>query len=139
MATPLNIAFSEEDFKERVSYDELEDGGEYVGTLTSVEDVEARTGNTGWKFIFDVQGLPVNGSVWHSGGGKWKIREYFNALGQPIEPGTNMAFLDPNGLIGAQCVVTIEKTARDDGDGYWTNVGRVTPYVSEPTTDFSDL
>ena len=139
MATPMNIPFTEADFQEAASYDDLEDKGEYIATLLEVTDVTAASGNTGWGFVFDVKGLKITSKVWHKGGGKWKIREVFNALGQPIAPGQEVTFLDPNPLVGNQCVVVIEKEARQDGDGYWTNVGRHIPLVAEETTDFASL
>ena len=139
MATPLQMQFTEEDFKEAGSYDELVDGEDYIATLLAVKDIEASTGNTGWGFEFDVKGLKITTRLWHRGGGKWKIREVFNALGAPIEPGDGQMFLDPNSLIGNQCVVTIKKEARDDGEGYWTNIGRHVPYVAEETADFGEL
>lgn len=133
MATPMNIPFTEDDFKAAGSYDDLEDGGEYIATLLEVTDEVASTGNTGWGFKFSVEGLNLTTKVWHSGGGKWKIREVFNALGQPIAPGDAMSFLDPNALVGNQCVITIKKEPRDDG-GFWTNIGRHTPLVTEDAT-----
>ncbi len=141
-ATPSEITFKESDFKERLSYDELEPG-DYEGTLTDVKDAEAKTGNVGWRFIFDVQGLPVSSTVWLKGGGVWKVREVFNALGMPIEPGTEVTTLDPNILIGRMCVVTIVKEAsktatNDDGTPrIYTNVSRHTPFVAEPVMDLS--
>lgn len=136
-ASPQQIQFTEKDFEERPSYDDLEEG-DHIGTLIDVEDAEASTGNVGWRFKFDVRGLPVSTTVWLRGGGKWKVREIFNSLGQPISPDQPVGTLDPNGLIGNQCVVTIKKDPRDDGDGFWTNISRTTPYVSEPVVDFSD-
>lgn len=140
MATPIQMEFTEEDFQEAASYDDLLDKEDYIGTLLEVKDIVAGTGNTGWGFVFDVKGLKLTSRVWHKGGGKWKIREVFNALGQPIDPGTNMAFLDPNPLVGNQCVVTIEKEAKQDAPGeFWTNIGRHTPLVVEEAADFGDL
>ena len=133
MATPLNMQFTEEDFKEKASYDDLKNNEDYVATLVSVEDAVASTGNTGWAFTFDINGLEIIDRVWHKGGGKWKIREVFNALGEPVGPGQEATFLDPNPLVGRQCVVTIKKEPRQDGDGFWTNIGRHTPYVQAST------
>ncbi len=58
----------EDDFKERVSYDDLTEG-DYEATLTDVEDAQAKTGNYGWRFVFDVKGLPVKSTIWLKGGG----------------------------------------------------------------------
>ena len=130
MATPAQITFSEEDFTEAASYDDLKTGEDYIATLTAVDDIVASTGNPGWAFKFDVKGLPMTTRVYHNGGGKWKIREVFNALGVPIGPGEAMSFLDPNGLIGNQCVITIKREDKQDGSGeQWVNIGRHTPYV----------
>ena len=133
MATPAQISFSEEDFKEAASYDELETGQDYTATLTSVEDIVATsTGNPGWGFKFNVKGLTMTTRVYHRGGGKWKIREVFNALGHPIGPGEAINFLDPNVLVGSQCVVTISREDKNDGSGeQWVNIGRHTPLVTD--------
>ena len=112
-ATPSNIQFEDSDFEERASYDDLL--GDYVATCTGVEDIVAGTGNPGWAFTFMVKGLPLTSRVYHRGGGKWKIREVFNALGFPITPDAALGSLDPNLLIGKTCVVTIVK--EDKGDG----------------------
>ena len=140
-ATPQRLEFTPKDFEERASYDDLEEG-DHIGTLTDVQDAVASTGNIGWKFIFDVKGLPVNTTVWLRGGGKWRVREIFNSLGQPVSPDQPVTDLDPNPLIGNQCVVTIKKVLRDETspeEGTWTNISRTTPYVSEPVADFSEL
>jgi len=135
MATPLNIEFTEDDFKEAGSYDDLKHGEEYIATLLEVDDIVASTGNTGWGFKFSVEGLNLTSRIWLSGGGKWKVREIFNALGQPIAVGTNMAFLDPNPLVGNQCVITIQKEAKQDNpEEFWTNIGRHTPLVVADAT-----
>ena len=140
MATPAQIEFTEEDLKGFTSYDDLKAGEDYEATLVAVEDIVASTGNPGWAFEFSVEGLKMTTKVYHRGGGKWKIREVFNALGQPITPDTNMAFLDPNSLVGNRCVVTIAKEAKEDSPGeFWTNIGRHTPLVTEETTDFGSL
>ena len=140
MATPMNIPFTEEDFQNAASYDDLKHNEDYEATLLEVNDATASTGNTGWAFVFSVKGLKMTTRVWHSGGGKWKIREVFNALGQPIAPGESMQFLDPNSLVGNSCVVTIVKEDKGDGSGeQWTNIGRHTPLVTEDTTDFASL
>jgi hypothetical protein len=133
-ATPQQIKFEEKDFQERASYDDLEPG-EYLAVCTDVEDAQASTGNVGWKFIFDVKGLPLNMTVWLRGGGKWKVREVFNALGYPLSPADDLSMLDPNALIGGQCVAKVVKVPRDPAnpeEGVWTNIDRVVPYVAEP-------
>ena len=122
-ATPGAIQFSDDDFKERLSYDDLE--GDYVATLTDVEDIVASTGNPGWAFVFDVKGLPLRSRVYHRGGGLWKIREVFNALGFPLMQDSTPDTLDPNILIGNQCIVTIGK------EDEWTNIMRHTPIVGQ--------
>lgn len=134
MATPMQMTYTEEDWEPKSNYSDLLDGQDYIATLTAVTDVEAKTGNVGWGFVFDVQGLPLTSRIWLKGGGKWRINEVFNALGQPVAPGTSTAFLDPNVLVGRTCVVTIEKTARDDGSSdMWTNIKRHTPLAAEET------
>lgn len=136
MATPAQIQFEDKDLTDRASYEDLQHGEDYLATLISVEDIVARSGNPGWAFNFQVNGLPLTTRVYHLGGGKWKIREVFNALGQPINPGDEIGVLDPDSLVGNVCVVTIAKELRDETDpsqGYWTNIGRHTPYVTEPT------
>lgn len=140
MATPMQIEFSDEDLAPASSYDDLKDKEDYIATLTEVKDIEASTGNVGWGFVFTVEGLPMTSRIWLKGGGKWKVREVFNALGQPLSPDENISFLDPNPLVGRQCVVTIAKEAKNDGSGeFWTNIGRHTPYVVEEATSFGDL
>ena len=62
-----NVPFKDDDFKERVSYADLEEG-DHIATLLDIEDAEASTGNYGWKFVFDVKGLPLNTTVWLRGG-----------------------------------------------------------------------
>jgi len=139
MATPAQIQFTEDDFKERISYEDLTPG-DYEATCIAVEDITASTGNPGWKFTFQVKGLSVYTRVYHEGGGKWKIREVFNALGFPIAAGAPIGALDPNALVGNQCVVTIAKEAKDDDSGeFWTNVSRHTPLVSAPSSDVTEL
>jgi len=138
-ATPSQIQFTDDDFKERLSYDDLTPG-DYEATCIDVEDIVASTGNPGWKFTFQVKGLSVYTRVYHNGGGKWKIREVFNALGVPIEPGAQLGALDPNALVGNNCVVTIVKEDRDDGDdGQWTNISRHTPLVTAVSSDVTEL
>lgn len=129
-ATPANIKFEDSDFTERGSYDELL--GDYEATCTDVEDIVAGTGNPGWAFTFMVKGLPLTSRVYHRGGGKWKIREVFNALGFPIQAGFDIGSLDPNICIGKSCIVTIVKEAKKDVDPveYWTNISRHTPIVN---------
>ena len=129
-ASVSNIEFEDSDFEERASYDDLL--GDYVATCTDVEDIVAGTGNPGWAFTFMVKGLPVKTRVYHRGGGKWKIREVFNALGFPITPDAAIGSLDPNLLIGKTCVVTIVKEDKDDGTNeQWTNISRHTPLVGD--------
>ena len=129
-ASVSNIEFEDSDFEERASYDDLL--GDYVATCTDVEDIVAGTGNPGWAFTFMVKGLPVKTRVYHRGGGKWKIREVFNALGFPIPPDAAVGGLDPNLLIGKTCVVTIIKEDKDDGSKeQWTNISRHTPLVGD--------
>jgi hypothetical protein len=144
-ATPREITFTEDDFKERLSYDDLTPG-DYEATLIDVEDIEASTGNYGWGFIFQVKGLKLTSRVWLKGGGGWKVREVFNALGLPIAPGTPLANLNPNPLVGRSCVVSvIRKPYRDgrtDDEGNvktFVDIARHTPMVSEDVADFSDL
>jgi hypothetical protein len=144
MATVYNIQFEDKDFEERHSYDDLE-AGDYVTVLTAVDDIAAtNTDNVGWGFVFDVKGLPLTMKVWLKGGGKWKVREVFAALGSPILPG-NTTPPDPNPLVGRSCVATVVKEKGTDADGnarIWTNISRVTPLVKKEAAevaDFSDL
>ena len=137
-ATPSTIPFEADDFKERASYADLTPG-DYEATLTDVEDIVAGTGNPGWKFVFDVKGLPLYTRVYHQGGGKWKIREVFNALGQPIVAGAPIGALDPNALIGNMCVVTVVKEDKDEGEGQWTNISRHTPLVTSVVAGVVEL
>lgn len=140
-----NVPFKEDDFKERVSYADLEEG-DHIATLIDVEDAEASTGNYGWRFVFDVKGLPLNTTVWLRGGGAWKVREVFNALGTPINPGTDTSGLNPNPLIGRKCVVTVKRQPASNGalnddntPKMYTNIIRHTPYVAMPASDFESL
>lgn len=134
-ATPAQIQFTAKDFEERLSYDDLE-AGDYEATCTDVNDIEASTGNTGWGFEFTIKGLPLTMRVWTKGGGKWKVREVFNACGYPIDPTTDVASLDPNVCIGSRVVATVKKEAKNDGSGeFWTNVDRVVPFISDPVAD----
>ncbi len=128
-ATPINPDFSPDDFKERADYSDLV--GDFEATCTDVEDVTAGTGNPGWKFTFVVEGLNVYSRVWHRGGGKWKIREVFNALGSPLNLGDDISVLDPNALIGRSCILTLVQTDADEDGNQWTNVTRHTPIVTE--------
>lgn len=126
-ATPFDVEFTDDDFKERADYADLTPG-DYEATLLAVEDIVASTGNPGWKFTFQVKGLSLYTRVYHRGGGKWKIREVFNALGVPINAGALIGTLDPNALVGNMCVVTVAKEAKNDGtDEVWTNISRHTP------------
>lgn len=133
---------TEDDFKERLSYDELVEG-DYEATLTDVEDAQAKTGNVGWRFVFDVKGLSVKSTVWLKGGGGWKVREIFNALGTPLQPGQSVTANDANALIGSSCVVTIIKEASNtatNADGtprIYTNISRHTPFVADAVMDLT--
>lgn len=144
-ATPRQIAFTEDDYKERLTYDDLEEG-DYEAFLEDVTDIEARTGNYGWGFKFQVKGLPLTSRLWLKGGGGWKVREVFNALGQPVAPGTPIAELNPNPLIGRKAVVTIKRKPYSDGqtndDGTpktFLEIVRHTPLVADAVADFGDL
>ena len=137
-ATPAAIPFEDKDFEERTSYDDLTPG-DYEATCIDVEDIVAGTGNPGWKFTFQVKGLSVYTRVYHQGGGKWKIREVFNALGVPIDAGAQIGALDPNALVGNSCVVTIVKEDRTEGEGQWTNISRHTPLVTSVSSDVVEL
>jgi len=130
-ATPAPVQFTDKDFEERNNYSDLKPG-DYEATCIDVEDIVASTGNPGWKFTFDVKGLDLYTRVYHQGGGKWKIREVFNALGMPIEAGVVIGALDPNALIGNTCVVTVIKVPRDNPEEGepWTNIQRHTPLVT---------
>jgi hypothetical protein len=78
--------------------------------------------------------------VWLKGGGGWKVREVFNALGAPIAPGTDTSSLNPNVLVGRRCVVTIKREpGKKDPSKTYTNISRHTPLVTESVPDFSDL
>ena len=142
-ATPQQVTFEAKDFEDRGDYSDLLDGEDYIGLLEKVDDAQAKTGNYGWEFTFSVKGLPLKDRVWLRGGGGWRVRQMFHALGQPIDPGTDVTTLDPNPLVGNQCVVTIEKTLRDPDlgaeGGYWTNIKKVTPLATEEAVDFGDL
>lgn len=134
-ATPRTLTLTEEDLKPRASYDDFEDG-EYVGTLTAVEDINATTtDNTGWKWIFQVQGLDFNIVTWLKGGGLWKVNEVLNAFGDALEEGT--ARVDPTRHIGKQATVII-KTDPDSDRGF-QNVTRVLPVAEKPElSDFAE-
>lgn len=136
-ATPHEITLEENEA--RLSYDDLEEG-DYEATLIDVEDINANSGNYGWGFKFQVKGLPLTTSLWLKGGGGWKIREVFNALGQPIAPGEQTANLNPNGLIGRTCVVTLKRVpGRRDPEKMFLEISRHVPYVAAAVPDFSDL
>jgi len=145
-ATPANVRFTEEDFKERTSYDDLE-VGDHIALVTDVEDVKSgSTDNYGWGFKFQVKGLTLTSKVWLKGKGAWKVREVFNALGSPVSPGEDVTTLDPNPLIGRTCVVTVIRRPYRDGrlddEGNvktFVDISRHTPLVSDPVADFSDL
>jgi hypothetical protein len=142
-ATPASVSFGEE--KENQSYDDLEEK-DYLATLIDVEDTVAGTGNVGWAFKFQVTGLTLTTKVWLKGGGTWRVRQMFNALGQPVAPGERVEALNPNPLIGRQAVITLKRKPYFDGrlndDGTpktFIDIDKVTPYVAEPVADFSDL
>lgn len=144
-ATPRKLDLDAKDFEERASYADLTPG-DYEAMLVDVVDIEASTGNYGWGFEFQVKGLKVTSRVWLKGGGGWKVREVFNALGLPIAPNTDVSSLDPNPLIGRSCVVTLKREASttgavdDEGNvKTYVNVSRHTPMVSEDVADFSEL
>lgn len=139
-ATPRDITLTEEDFQDRLSYDDLEEG-DHVATLVDVTDIEASTtDNYGWGFVFMVKGLKLTSSVWLKGGGGWKVREVFNALGAPLAPGTPTSGLNPNPLVGRTCVVTVKREpSRKDPEKTYTNITKHTPMVTEEVPDFSDL
>ncbi len=71
------------------------------------------------------------------------MREIFNALGNPLQPGQNVTANDANALIGRTCVVTIVKEASNTAthaDGtpkIYTNIARHTPFVADAVADFT--
>ena len=144
-ATPQAIPFTEEDFEDRLSYADLEDG-DHLATLIDVEDARATTGNYGWRFKFDVRGLQLTTTVWLKGGGAWKVREVFNALGDPIAPGERVETLNPNPLIGRTCVVTVKREPASNGATYddgtvkeFVNIKKHTPYVAEAALSLDEI
>jgi len=106
------LEFTADDLASGGSYDDFQPG-KYVGTLESVEDVEAKnTGNVGWKWTFSVNGLRFNTVTWLKGGGTWKLNEVVNALGGILTAGTNR--IDPTLYIGSQAGVTIGRDAKSN-------------------------
>jgi hypothetical protein len=125
-ATPRQVNLPDE--KDRPGdYSTLE--GEYEALLIDVEDIEATTtDNYGWGFVFQVKGLPIKTRVWLKGGGMWKVREVFNALGSPIAPGEQAASLNPNTLVGRSCVVNVVR--EKDRNGALDDKGEVKTYAA---------
>lgn len=116
-ATPQNIDVNEEDLGGLVGYDEFKPG-EYVGTLTAVQDVTAtKTGNYGWRWTFQVEGLDFNITTWLKGGGLWKLEELITAMGGELRPGAGQ-MIDPNMYIGSQAGVRIDKDATAQDERY---------------------
>lgn len=138
-ATPQTITFTEDDLKERTSYDDIEEG-DHEATLIDVEDITANSGNFGWGFKFQIKGLPFTTSLWLRGGGGWKVREVFNALGAPLAPGETAANLNPNQLIGRTCVVTLKKVpGYKDPEKTFLEIQKHIPYVKADVPDFTEL
>ena len=143
-ATPRSVEFTKEDFEDRASYDDL--NGDYEATLVDVTDIDAKTGNYGWGFVFMVKGLKLTSRVWLKGGGAWKVREVFNSLGAPIAPGSDITQLDPNTLVGRSNVVTVgreeDRNGKKNPDGTvktYASITKHTPLVTEAIADFTDM
>lgn len=83
--------------------------GDYIGTITKVEQTEAKDGEDMWVFTFELDGVPratyphycklVDTQF-------WKIKALFEAAG--ISVGKRKAKVDPNRLVGKSVGVGIE-------------------------------
>ena len=116
-ATPRSLDVTEEDLGNGLGgYDEFVPG-EYTGQLTNVEDVSANTGNYGWRWTFQVNGLDFTIVTWLKGGGLWKLQELIAAMGGDLKPGSGQT-LDPNLYVGSRAGLRIGKDPNQKDDRY---------------------
>ena len=114
-ATPMEIDIAPDDLGGgATSYDDFQPG-EYVGILTEVSDVKANSGNVGWRWTFQVNGLDFNIVTWLKGGGLWKLEELISAMGGELKPGPGQK-INPNLYVGSKAGLRIgpDKTAKDE-------------------------
>lgn len=128
MPDAMTFTFTEDDLSGGASYDDFEPG-EYVGTLVAIKDVQAKTGNTGLRWEFQVQGLTFSTTTWLKGGGGWKLAEVLRGLGKGIEPGQAVR-VNPPELIGKNAMLKIGYDASSNRPDFLT-VLRVIPEAIE--------
>lgn len=132
MPEARTVTFTEDDLEARASYDEFEPG-EYEGVLVDVKDVNATSGNTGLRWVFQVSGLDFSITTWDKGKGGWKLAEVLRGLGHPVEPGKPVRFV-PQRLLGRKATVKIGYDRSANRDDFLT-VLRVLPSAVEPPSE----
>ena len=105
MSSARTLTFNAEELEAKASYDDFEPG-KYTGTLVSIDDAVANTGNTGLKWTFQVLGLNFFTRTWDKGKGAWKLAELLQGLGVEITPGVPVR-LSPPQLIGRKAELSI--------------------------------
>lgn len=87
-------------------YSLIEVPGDYVGTVTDVEDYKTER-SRGWKLHIDILGCNFNVWLSHSEAARWKIEEFLAALGNVFETG-DIEAVDPNSWIGLQVGCSVD-------------------------------
>jgi len=140
MPEAITVTFTEDDLEAKTSYDEFKPG-EYEGTLVDVRDAKASSGNTGLRWVFQVDGLEFSITTWNQGKGGWKLAEVLRGLGEHIEPGKPVRVVPPR-MLGRRATVKIGYDKSANRDDFLT-VLRVMPAAVEPPNgtelvDFSE-
>lgn len=112
-AQTFTLDFTEEDLSPSGNYADFE-AGDYRGVLTEVKDAKANSGNVGYKWVFQVNGLPFDITTWLKGGGLWKLNEVISAMGGTLVKGD----FDPNLYVGSEAGVKIGKDPKQQDDRY---------------------
>lgn len=108
------------------AYAALEVPGDYVATLTDIEDFDnrAKGGAVGWRFHYEIEGLKFTEHISLSKQARWKLIDTFEAHGFPIDAGRME--IDPNVLIGTEVAARVDfpkkfydASPEDQANGKW--------------------
>lgn len=124
-ATPREVVWAES----QADYASFETPWEGQATLIRVEDIKANTGNTGWSWVFNVDGLEISAATWHAGKGGWKTTQIATALGYEPVVGSREQF-DPNRFAGKPCMVRVER-----GENGYLSIERCWPIKPDTEDD----
>lgn len=138
MATAQQFEITEKDLAGLKSYDDLETPGDYEATLTEVEDYDKRDdgGSYGWKWTFEVEGLPFSEWTSFSPNARWKLLEILSAFGVEITEGVNNVL--PDHFVESSIGVTVDWDPIDSKwDGVSPRYRRIASFY--PVTDLTEV